>query len=407
MDISLSILCGLISSIIKFLKSKYKDEIVTIKDYYKNREDVFATIRRLRKNEVISKEELEKQVSVQYTLLNEQIDPKIAPLLIETGTVLNKLEYKLEEIPEELNSTQKKEFEEFIPAVSEYYIDQSYALSHGESYTPLSNRLQKIQELIDKPAFIGNILREIDTLDNTIEHLYLLHWITESVLKVILKCFSFSCSIGRTARAYSYNISKQNSTNIASIDPSIKIRNDVAHNGLVWHPEKISLAIHSYRKYINDIAKEQQLNLFEIVVQKEHRKISKKEKEKRTQEFIKKHFQYDAKTLKQLHAKVYEKLSKKLENNFWFLSDKDKDIFLSSIKRGEKDLFADKFFNLTYKEVEEKLITYYKANNGTYNFADEEDRKKAKINTLYWAFKSYETSNIANAVADIKKRIGK
>ena len=391
---------------INFLKSKYKHEITTIKEYYKNRENIFSTIHNLRKNEVMSQEEVNKQITAQYDLLNEQLDPNIAPLLIETGTLLNRLEYKLEEIPEELNSTQKKEFEEFIPAISEYYIDQSYALSQGESYSPLSSRLEKIQKLIDQPAFIGNILHEIDTLDSTIEHLYLLHWIAESVLKIILKCFRFSCSIGRTARAYSYNSSTQTATNIKSIDPAIKVRNDVAHNGLIWSPKKISLAISTYRKYINDIAKEQKLNLFKIVIQKEHRKISKKEKEKRTQEFVKQHFNYDAKNLQQLNAKVYEKLSKRLEENFWFLSDKDKEIFSNSIKREEKDLFANKFFHLTYKEVEEKLITHYKAKYGTYNSANEDDRKKAKINTLYWAFKSYEKSSIANAVSDIKKYIG-
>jgi len=398
---------------IRLLKLKYKDEIDTIRNYYKDRQKIYTEISHIRANKDLSEDEINKQIKAQYNLLNQQIDPKIAPLLVETGKLINKLEFSLEELPQELSNTQKEEFEEFIPAISEYYIDQTYALSQGYSYSPVSHKLQKIQQLINKSAFIGNILSEIDTLNDSIEHLYLLHWIAESLLKDILKCFEYSCSIGRIARAYSYNLSQHNSTNFDTIFPAIKIRNDIAHNGLIWNPEKISFAITIYRRYIDNIVKEQNINLSKVAIKKEHRKMSNELKEEKTKEFIKKHFDYNVEALIELDDKLYKKLKRKLEKNFWTLSDEEKKHFNKQIKskvylkeKDEKDRFANEFFNLSYNEVEKKLIAYYEQQNIKFDMGNEEDRKKAKINTLYWAYKSKETKDISNAIKTIKNIIG-
>ena len=397
---------------IKLLKLKYKDEIDTIKNYYKDRQKIYTEIAQIRANKDLSEDEINKHIKVQYNLLNQQIDPKIAPLLVETGKLLNKLEFSIEELPQELTDSQKQEFEAFIPAISEYYIDQTYALSQGYSYSPASHKLQKIQQLINESAFIGNILGEIDTLNDSIEHLYLLHWIAESLLKEILKCFEYSCSIGRTARAYGFNISKQSSTSFDVILPAIQIRNDIAHNGLIWNPKRIASAITIYRQYIDDIAKEQNINLSKIAIKKEHRKMSDELKETKTKEFIKKHFGYDIEVLIELDSKLYKKLKQKLEKNFWFLPDEDIKYFTKQIKykiyhkeKEEKDKFANEFFNLSYNEVEKRLIAHYERQNINFDMTNEEDRKKAKINTLYWAYKSKTTNDISDAIKTIKNII--
>jgi len=378
---------------LELMKVKYQKELLIIKNYYEDREDIYKEIYKIRNNEQLYKDEKDKQISKQYNILNKEIDPSIAPLLKDTAKLIEKIDIKLETLPKLLNEKDKKSFEEFIPAISEYFIDQTYALSGGYSYTDLSNRLQHIQELINKNAVVGVLLEEIDKLNDNIEHLYLLHWIVESILKNILKCFEYSCSLGRTCRAYSHNYSKTDKTNMTSIIPAIKIRNNIAHSGLIWAPDEISMAIKTYRNYLLFISKEQYLDLYKVNINKQYRKLSKEDKDKMINESILKYFQYSKEQLYDLDSKLYKSVEKKLEKNHGFLSKNDTNEFKKKIKKlkyikkqKEKDEFAYQYFGFTYKEVEDKLIAHYLKTHTTYNKDDKETRNKAFISGLYWAY---------------------
>jgi hypothetical protein len=128
---------------IRLTRLKYANEINALKEYYasKNR--------------------------------NEEIDIDISKLLEDTHQIMESLDVMLEEIPEELDESQREELKEFMPVISEYYIDQIYALSGGISYTPLSKHLKEFQELIDSGASAKVLFDEVEKLQNTIQHLYI------------------------------------------------------------------------------------------------------------------------------------------------------------------------------------------------------------------------------------------
>ena len=114
---------------------------------------------------------------------NEVSFPDIAPLLQDVKTLQSKLTIRLEEMPEILNKEEKQQLQQFLPALDEYYKDQIAAFSGGKSYLPLAKNLQNMQNEIKQNPVASNILEHSESLGFTMQRLYMLHWVAESLMK--------------------------------------------------------------------------------------------------------------------------------------------------------------------------------------------------------------------------------
>lgn len=255
---------------------------------------------------------------------SDKLSTNIEPLLIDTKNILESIDLILEDIPSELSSEQIDELKKFMPALSEYYIDQCHAVSGGYSYTPLNKNLAHIQRLIDNESSVLKLLYEIDKLDNSMQHLYLLHWINESLLKEIFNCKNNKCTIGPLSRKYN-EVKTKNP--YLKIYEAINIRNDIAHNAMIWEPLKLKSAIETYRKYVNLISDEQKINLKSYVIPKMDRVLTIEQKNKKSKEFIINKI-CDQKILvsyeyiETLDEKLLDKFKSELVKSNWYLDNK-------------------------------------------------------------------------------------
>ncbi|RLA72652.1 MAG: hypothetical protein DRG78_23590 [Epsilonproteobacteria bacterium] len=375
---------------IKLTRMQYQNEIDGIYNYYQKQESTSKKIAKIRQSKILQKEESNKLISEQYKILEERIDTNIAPLVLETRKIVDSLDFNIEDISDELSSEQHKELTQFIPAISEYYIDQTYALSKGNSYTSISVKLEFLQDAINQNNSIGFILSKIDELDFSMQHLYLLHWIAESLLKDILKCYEYKCSLGKTVGKYFHKY-QHKETNFRIIMPAILIRNDIAHNALIWEPEKLELAIGIYRKYISNIALEQNIDLSKYKIPRQDREFTLKQKEQKNSEYIKKELLKNSEYIEKLDSKLYKDINYKLEKTNWKLSNSDISRYRSIIenkeKRSARNEFSQKYFHDSYDSINGKLREYDRDNNtkmsGRLNYIFEE-------NKLDWEYKSIQ-----------------
>jgi len=394
---------------IHLTRIQYQIDIDEISDYYKNRIKIFTEIKEL-KNTSPSDEKLEKLQKC-HQKLETKLSTNIEPLLIDTQKIMNSLDFMLEELPDVLTPTQQNELKLFLPAISEYYIDQCYSVSGGNSYTKLEKNLKKLQEDINNDKSIDDILKNLDTLEYTMQHLYILHWISESILKDILHCYEYSCSMGRTITQYDkkYNNTK---TILKIIREAVYVRNAIAHQGLIWEPEKIKFAIDTYRDYIEKISIEQKIDLTKTRLPKEDRELTIAQQDLRHSSYIDKHFNININELKEMNKELLNELKIELTKKYWKLDDKTKSHYKSKIKQYKHDVecklqdeFSLKIFNMSYKEVYNKLVEYARKNNKNFDKNEKESKREA-TKSLYWLFKNQNDSGAERNIKMIKKRIG-
>lgn len=346
---------------IRITRLKYANEINALKEYYVNKN------------------------------ANVEIDIDISKLLEDTHQIMESLDVMLEEIPQELDETQQEELKEFMPVISEYYIDQIYALSGGISYTPLSKHLKEFQELIDKGASAKILFDEVEKLQNTIQHLYILHWIGESLLKEILNCFTFKCTLGRTIHMYNKKF-PDTKTNVDNMKKAVLFRNKIAHSGYLWKPFEIENAIKIYRNYISLVVEERKFEFDEFDLEVLDRKITKAQQEERFLKILKWGKGIDERLVSD---ELKEEAIQMLLKSKW----KNKKYVINYIKHQIFQEFAKKYFDLDYEEIKKYLILAVES--GLIKQKDDESIEKAALKTFKWC--AYNQFNVPKK--DIDKNI--
>jgi hypothetical protein len=344
----------------------------------------------------------EEHIAELQAKIDKELSTDIEPLLIDTKKIMDSLNFMLEELPTELNDEQSRELKEFLPAISEYYIDQSYAISGGKSYTTLAKNLQFMQKAIDDNEPASVILQSLTKLDMTMQHLYILHWIAESVLKEILKCYGYKCSMGKTIRIYDTNYPTK--TSFKEIDSAVKFRNDIAHNGLVWNPDGIATAIESYRTYIYKVAKESKFSLEKFKLPRMDRELTPEQKKARIESYISSKFQKTIKELKDLDTELYMEIEESLHKSNLTLKNQEYKRFNKRIVMLEREQFCQKHFSLSYKDTAIYLQEFAKE-----NFEDYDSANSKAMGLFVWTFSNRNNKShkgdVEENIIKLQKRI--
>lgn len=349
------------------------------------------------------------EINKQDNILKRALGTNIEPLLIDTQKIVDALDFMLEEIPEALTPQQTAELKQFMPALSEFYLDQCYALSGGNSYTTLAKNLRFMQKLIKEHAPIGDLLENVSTLDMTMQHLYILHWIAESILKDILNAED-RAMMGKLISQYNKKNPKTKSS-IESIREAVNIRNDIAHNAMIWDPQKLVLAIETYKNYIEIVIEEQRINVNTYVIHKMNREWTQEQILSKTDEYVRQTFKITLREIEELDNALAANVAKVLHKNSFTLEKADQTSLsrkIQSLKKEndykKRDEFAERFFNMSYLEVRNKLIQYQKDRNSDFDEKNEEHMKKA-IGGLTWLYYNQESSDAYRTIKFIQERI--
>ena len=119
----------------------------------------------------------------------------------------------------------------------------------------MSEILKNLQEMIDNEEPVYFIIEDIDKTDtwdkHPLEFILLLHHILESILKDF-----FQNDKGISFNIREYHKKYDSSFNQYNIKQVIKIRNNIAHGGLIYDPIETKKMIRNYILYIQHIAKE-------------------------------------------------------------------------------------------------------------------------------------------------------
>jgi hypothetical protein len=121
-----------------------------------------------------------------------------------------------------------------------------------------------LQQFIDSGTSATILIHEIEQSDrekHPLEHIIVLHWIAESLLREVLQNRD---SMGVNVHAY-HDTFPNSILKIKSIKTAIRIRNNTAHNGLIRDPERTSFVIDTYLKYIKVVAEERGVKLDEFI----------------------------------------------------------------------------------------------------------------------------------------------
>ncbi len=137
---------------VRLTRLQYQTDFDEMRSYQDERKVAIKKIMKARSSD--DKEEIDKL----QNFIDQGMKVEVKPLLIDTQKVMNSLDFMLEDLPSELNSTQTDELQRFIPAISEYYQDQCYRISGGYAHTPLAKNLKHFQKIIDKNLPVNDLL---------------------------------------------------------------------------------------------------------------------------------------------------------------------------------------------------------------------------------------------------------
>jgi len=371
---------------IKNTRLQFQDELNGLVSYNKARLEAF-------KNIVIAREANNTlEVSKQQAIIDKKLTVDIEPLLQKTKKILTNLQFNLEEIPEFLNREQKEELEKFIPVISEYYIDQNYQLSGGYSYTDIDEKLKDFQTKADQSLPVANLMILAENLGITMQHLYILHWIGENLMKKILKKKKIGMGLAISNYDELYPYSK---TNLTIIREAVKVRNNIAHNALVWNPQKIDEAIKIYRTYIYIVAQERNVDLTGYKINKQDRAPSKAKIDENNKLYLQKTFNIDEKDLVN-NQKLLNKIKNLMEKYYWNLSEHQIKSFKYELDRIKRDEFSNKFFKCSYSDLKIKIEN--KVNNQNAGISLDDWMKR-----VTWSFYNQENSNFKSNIKMIER----
>jgi len=367
---------------IRTTRLQYTLEVDMINEYHTRKQEAIFTLAQIRKRNGNNLENLNTQTKEKIeklqSIFKEELSEDIAPLLVDTKKIMDSIDFMLEEIPEELEEDQLKELEQFLPVLAEYFTDQTYALSGGNAFTTLSKHLESLQKLIDKGASAKEILDEIHTLNYTMQHLYILHWIGESLLKEILSCFNFKCSMGMTINYYNREY-PNTKTELEKIRQAVFFRNDIAHKGVLWNPESLKQSIDNYRQYIDTIAQERNFSMNDFQPSKLDKKLTQEQIVSRTETFIEKELNS---TTQYITKELRDKIEQILIESNWQVSIGRKQQLKKEVRRDINEYTAQKHFNLSYKELKVHLFAYAKKYPDRVNRHDEETLEHAAVKSF-------------------------
>jgi hypothetical protein len=372
---------------LRLIRLEFQPDIDAIRAYYKNKQSSYKRLYILHQDK---ETDHSSEVRELENAIRKPLGSFIEKLLQRTQTLIKSLSFKLEDVTDSLSEYQIKELQAFIPAFSEFYQDQVCAFSGGTSYTSQETLLKKIQDGIDQNRNLESLLNAIDRLDGGMQHLYLLHWIAESLLKDVLRCFHIYCSIGKTVGKYAKQ-NKSTKSDESTIRKAINIRNDIAHNGLVWHPEKLLFAVDVYRDYISIIIKETNIDSKNYFLKQENREPTHVECLIKDEKFIEANFKEDIGLLEESYPDILLELQADLYNNSWQLNKSQISSYKKKIKKSKDEklnTFSLTTFSMSYSDVTEKLIEFYKREN-----PEEEEENVFRQATKEFIWLSYNTTH--------------
>ena len=376
---------------IKIIKQKHSDTIKELNEYNKKVDEYFHSLNRGEKN-------------IKFPTL----DINLEPLLLDTQKLIEKIELKFDELPEHLQSEQKEELSEFLPVLHEYYKDQICALSGGISYTPLSTNLQYFQQLIDNDEPLSVILKELPKLQYSMQHLYVLHWIAETLLKEILECFDYKCSLGNTIKEYVKKFS-DTKTSFEEIQYAVHFRNKVAHKGYLWRPGEFEKSITYYRRYVDIVSDERKIDVNNFHLGVIDNKIDNETKKNRFKRYIKQQrnrkltIDYDV-----LSEEMIQKGIEFFEKYNWRPSENRLKSFIYSLKRNLYENFAKEHFDgMSYDEIKECLVKYMLEKEKLTDTEKEELEKRAMNDFYKCVYRVYDKRQTNKKIKEMKKKIQK
>lgn len=225
----------------------------------------FEYILNFMKSSAFANSSIIKKRDEYYKALNngeEAEFPDIKPLINDVKKLKNILNVKLEDLSSYMSPAEKKDLEKFLPALDEYYKDQINAFSGGKCYLPLAKNLKIIQEEIQKNPGVDTLIENCKSLGFTMQRLYVLHWIAESMMKK-----SYKTTLGIAIRMHIEKFPEKE-TMYFQLRQAVFFRNNIAHNGVIWEPNDFERHIENYEFGINLIANDLNINLKEFQLQK-------------------------------------------------------------------------------------------------------------------------------------------
>ena len=225
----------------------------------------FEYILNFMKSSAFANSSIIKKRDEYYKALNngeEAEFPDIKPLINDVKKLKNILNVKLEDLSSYMTPAEKKDLEKFLPALDEYYKDQINAFSGGKCYLPLAKNLKIIQEEIQKNPGVDTLIENCKSLGFTMQRLYILHWIAESMMKK-----NYKTTLGKAIKLHIDKFPEKRSM-YSQLIKAVHFRNNIAHNGVIWEPNDFERHIENYEFGINLIANDLNINLKEFQLQK-------------------------------------------------------------------------------------------------------------------------------------------
>lgn len=332
--------------------------------------------------------------------------PDVSELIKDVSKLKGILNHKLEDLPEILTVKEKENFKNFLPALDEYYKDQVNALSGGKSFVPLTKNLKEIQKEINENPNVKILIDRCEVLGYSQQRLYILHWIAESLMKE-----RYNTTLGQAIKKYKEDNPSQRSK-YNELFEAVRFRNNIAHNGLLWHPEDFEKYIKSYENGIKLISEDLNISLEEYKLKKQDRNLTAAEiKEEVYKEITSKtnlqvsmidKINIDFISNEVMKKRLYNfvKLLNKREISVNKLIEEDVHLVRNIIKAKNsvyslvnekinddfiKDQFAKEFFNMSYAELEKRALNI-------------------QANGDKWVFKLYKTNDISS-INQLKAKI--
>jgi len=268
----------------KLAVSKHDKKLKETKDYFNYIEKIEADFVKITSS-FIEKEQYKKVLEKYRRDILQFSKPDTGEIVKEAAKIKEYLENKLEKLPEYLNEEQKLIMADFLPMLREYYEDQCSAFVNGKNYLPMAKDLEEFHNSVEKMD-VAEFLDNSDRLGYTMQHLYLLHWIGEELMKRFQKqSLTLGKSIIKRREIHMKKRANKLSNAYTKFLKGVFFRNEVAHNGIIWQPTEFESAIEEYKSGIVLLGEDFSRELTkEPMPKRQEMKLSKKD------EFSKKYF---------------------------------------------------------------------------------------------------------------------
>jgi len=216
-------------------------------------------------------------------------EPSLKPLLNDVHEVINGLDLRLNEITPHLNTDEKATIERFTQQLQHYYQDQiEYGLSGGRSFNPIKQSLGVIQKELRDSNNFHSVMETSSKLEDGIEKLNVLHWVMDHLAESIYKKEGYTFKLpdgkrphkttsGHMISAINYYNSKNKTITkeIQKLRSAREHRNEIAHTGLIFDPEKMQQTCDAYESSINFLSSHFNIQLQNVAPDEKTRPLDK------------------------------------------------------------------------------------------------------------------------------------